>query len=105
MNSVVALFDLLLAKLKTMQHRKNIKIDESIKVNSWGEESPLNSPLSQQQQFLKYASGKEEFNQGDNLRNTPFFQSEAAELANMEQGFRRIKNEQMEKLKNLKSEY
>lgn len=86
-------------------YRNNLQIDESIKVNSWGEESPTNSPLPQQQFFHKYASSKEEYVQPDNIRNTPFFQSEATELASMEQGFRRIKNEQMEKLKNLKSEY
>jgi len=58
-----------------MQHRNNIKIDESIKVNSWGEESPINSPLAQQQHYLKYAAGKEDYNQNESLRNTPFFQS------------------------------
>ena len=88
-----------------MQLRNNIKIDESIKVNSWGEESPISSPLPQHHLFPKYPTAKEDYVQAESLRNTPFFQSEASELANMEQGFRRIKNEQMEKLKNLKSEY
>ena len=73
-------------------YRNNLQIDESIKVNSWGEESPTHAPISQQQFYQKYTTNKEEYAPADNIKNTPFFQSQATELASMEQGFRRIKN-------------
>jgi hypothetical protein len=56
-------------------YRNNLKIDESIKVNSWGEESLAHTPLPQQQFYQKYATNKEEYAPADTIKNTPFFQS------------------------------
>jgi len=55
-------------------YRNNLQIDESIKVNGWGEE-PNHSPLPPPQFYQKYAANKEEYLAADTIKNTPFFQS------------------------------
>jgi hypothetical protein len=77
-----------------MKDDRNIKIDESVKVASWGSDFHQDPSRTA---FQKYAQAK----------GSPTFEAEEVEEPHfsVETGFRKLKNEQIEKLKDLRSEY
>lgn len=82
-----------------MKEGENIKIDESVKVSSWGTDFQQDPT---RQAFQKYAQSPKSNNlQPEELRGFP---SEEAQII-VETGFRKLKNEQIEKLKDLRNEY
>ena len=87
-----------------MQNGDKLKIDESIKVASWSatfpaEEQPLRTGLEH------FASQQIQGPPGDLPSDYVGFGEAEQEVRALESGFRRLKREQIDKLKDLKSEY
>ena len=87
-----------------MQDGDKLKIDESIKVASWSatfpaEEQPLRTGLEH------FASQQIQGPPGDLPSDYVGFGEAEQEVRALESGFRRLKREQIDKLKDLKSEY
>jgi hypothetical protein len=78
--------------------KKNIKIDESVKVSSWAADFHQDPARQGFQKYAQSPKGSPTFDFGEAVV------SEEAQM-NVESGFRKLKNEQIEKLKDLRNEY
>jgi hypothetical protein len=84
-----------------MKEGENIKIDESVKVSSWGQQYGQDYS---HQVFQKYSQSPKSNSNIEAAEDTRGFAADEGQFS-VETGFRKLKNEQIEKLKDLRNEY